>query len=205
MHRGSRLSTPGVLIIRIYIDETQHKGYVVVAALVSPADEVTLIKNLRQIIPKGQSHIHMRAERKSRRSAIATTVKKMGCDVWIYHAAKSGGPVAEARMSCLAELARNCLATFPAVELIIEEDESMRRWDDQVLTVVKSELGEDKDRLIWTHTKPNTRPLLSIPDVVGWCFQASDRSYFKALESTVTRKVTVDPASAPVRVPRKHR
>lgn len=127
-------------------------------------------------------------------------VAHLECEAWVYWAPKDGSPVAEARMSCLAALARDCLASFGRVELVIEEDNSMRKWDNQVLTIVKAELGEERDRLVWSHAKPSMRPLLSVPDIIGWCYQASDRNYFGRIQGMVKRREEVAAIESPVRV-----
>jgi len=58
----------------IFVDETKHRDYLLVAGVVLPADLDTMRKMIRNLILPGQRRLHMKDESASRKRVIAAAI-----------------------------------------------------------------------------------------------------------------------------------
>ncbi|MFD7847105.1 hypothetical protein ACFV4K_29775 [Nocardia sp. NPDC059764] len=150
-----------------FVDETKEKGLMVAATLT----EVCHLQQARKTIQSkrlpGQSRIHFKQERDSRRREICSILVTLPVQVIVYDASGIRNAV-EARTSCLTAVVED-LAGIGGRRLTIEQDDSLVQSDRRTLynAVRKFEVNEDFN---YEHKRPNQEPLLWVSDAVAWCF-----------------------------------
>jgi hypothetical protein len=79
----------------VFVDETKHHGYLLVAAAVLPGDLDLTRKIVRSLVPPGQRRLHMKAEGDRRRRCIAAVVAGTEVRAVVYDAGPrwSRGPL----------------------------------------------------------------------------------------------------------------
>ena len=80
----------------VYVDETKQRGYLLVAAVVVPADLDPLRRLVRSLVLPGQRRLHTKDESDPRRRAIASAIAASGVQATIYDAGGGTGPGATA-------------------------------------------------------------------------------------------------------------
>lgn len=156
--------------MRIWVDETKAKGYVVVA-VTAPSDHVLpdLRTALESMVLRGQRGLHMKDERDSRRRQIADTIVRVGrgCDLSavVYDAGRCGTEK-ERRERCLAALVKDAVA-HRDLRIVFDLDESLLQWDRQqmIRLIRRAEAG---GRIVYDHQARHAETLLAIPDAVAW-------------------------------------
>jgi hypothetical protein len=62
----------------VFVDETKHRGYLLVAGVVVPDDLDSVRRTLRGLVLPGQRRLHMKAENDQRRRSVATAIAVSG-------------------------------------------------------------------------------------------------------------------------------
>lgn len=70
----------------VFVDETKHRGYLLVASVVPAAELDSVRKMLRGLILPGQRRLHMKDESNQRRRSIASVVAVSGLQATVYDA-----------------------------------------------------------------------------------------------------------------------
>lgn len=152
----------------VFVDESKERGYLLVAALVA-RDELTATRTLvRGLVMKGQRRLHMTKESDPRRRKITAALHGSGVHATIYDAGRRYRSELDARAACLTALVTDAASTGTSL-LVLEQDESLLRWDRQQLIETTRAAG-CRDNLRYEHRRPGSEQLLAIPDAIAWCW-----------------------------------
>lgn len=152
----------------IYVDETKERSYVLVASVHIATDVDVTRRAMRGLILRGQSRIHMAKESDRRRQQIIDTIHAADITATVYDAGnRYGSDQLAARAACLYAIVDD--AGTHHTQLIIEQDDSLVRWDKQRLIELTRAAG-CRETLHYRHLRARTEPLLSIPDAIAWCW-----------------------------------
>lgn len=167
----------------VFVDESKEHDYLLVAAVI-PSSELDATRTLmRSLVMHGQHRVHMRKESVSRKRSIASAVCATGVRATIYNAGTAYRSELGARDACLRALVADAEAAGAAM-LVLEQDESLRRRDNQRLIEITRELGR-RDTLHYQHRRAATEQLLAIPDAVAWCW-AKGGDWRRRIDPVVT-------------------
>ncbi len=155
--------------IRFLIDETKAKGYVVVV-VACPDDALREARRtLQRLVLPGQRSIHMKLEANRRRRVIADAVGGLS-SVGVTATAvviRGGGHEHELRKQALREVVSLAVEAGGG-GLVLDLDPTQEHRDRQVLSrAVQACHGVP---ISFCHARLASEPLLTLPDVVAWCF-----------------------------------
>jgi len=152
----------------VFIDETKHRNYVVVAAVVVPGDLAALRRTVRGLVLPGQRRVHMTKESAPRRRLIADTIVRSGVTAVVFDAGDAYPSELDARQACLRGVIS--YADYAgATRLVLERDDSLLAWDARRLWEITGEVG-CRDTLRYSHARASEELLLAIPDAIAWCW-----------------------------------
>lgn len=154
----------------VYIDETKRAGYVIAAVTVT--DPAATRKITQSLVLPGQRRIHMKHEQARRRRVIVSALAAMPVAVTVYDAARRYRTDLEARAACLAALVEDLAAIGDDTRLVIEQDDSLVRYDNQRLIEATRATGR-RGTVHYEHLRAHSEPLLALPDVAAWCWVRS--------------------------------
>lgn len=157
--------------VHAFVDESKVRGLLVVAAALEPRDLASARKSMRSMLLPRQTHVHFVKERSSRKAQIADAIAELPVRFNVYDASAINDQ-RMARRACLERLVFD-LADVGAHRLVIEQDDSLVRSDQQVLYRAVRENGV-QDMLTYEHLPARSEPLLWIPDAVAWCWTTGD-------------------------------
>lgn len=162
-HKGAEMTTR-----HIYVDETKARGYVVVASnhLGHEVDKVR--KELRTLVLRGQSRIHMAKENDSRRKAIIDILVAASVTATVYDADHRYRDDRDARTACLQAIINDVDPSQPAL-LVIEQDDSLIHSERQQLVEMVRAAGR-RGTLHYQHHRAKSELMLAIPDAIAWCW-----------------------------------
>lgn len=83
------------------VDETKHRDYLMVAAVLLPADVADLRGVVRGLVLPGQRRVHMSKESEPRRRLIADTIVRSGVTAVVFDAGRAYAHELDARAACL--------------------------------------------------------------------------------------------------------
>jgi hypothetical protein len=122
-------------------------------------------KTMRKLVLPGQHRIHMAKERDARRKEIADAIRSAGVSATIYDAGRRYGNELDARAACLEAIIADINADQPTL-LVIEQDDSLIRWDKQRLIELVRASG-CHDTLRYEHHRAKSELLLTVPDAIS--------------------------------------
>lgn len=157
--------TPGA---HLFVDESKARDYLMVVAVIVPADMVTARALARSLIYKGQPRLHMKKESDARKKQIASAIVAAGVRAVVYRAAHPVGHELTARAACLEALVNDAAGTS-AHRLVLERDDSLEKWDNQQLIELTRKFG-CRDTLRYSHQRASQEALLGLPDAIAWCW-----------------------------------
>lgn len=152
----------------VFVDESRRRGYLLVAAVVMPSELDATRRALRSLVMPGQRRLHMTKESNARRDAIIAAIRPSGVEATIYDAGRTHRQELDAREACLRVLVRDA-ADASHHMIVIEQDDSVRWWDQQRLIEITREVG-CRDSLRYEHQRAENELLLGIPDAIAWCW-----------------------------------
>lgn len=167
----------------IYVDESKNRDYLLVAAVVLTGDLEVTRRVIRGLVLQGQGRVHMKKESESRKRQIASVICETGVQATIYDAGRHRRSELDARAACLEALVLDAV-TVGASMLVLELDDSLRRWDNQRLIEIIRQTG-CRDILRYEHRRAATDELLAIPDAIAWCW-AKGGAWRRRIEPVVT-------------------
>ena len=116
----------------VFVDESKHRGYLLVAVVVLAGDLYEIRKLLRGLVLPGQRRLHMKDESDPRKRLIASAIAGSGVRATVYEASSDYRTEREARAACLRELVGDA-AQQGHTMLILEQDDTLIAWDRKVL------------------------------------------------------------------------
>ncbi len=152
----------------VFVDETKHRGYLLVASVVVPDDLNSVRRMLRGLVLPGQRRLHMKDENDQRRRSIATAIAVSGVTATIYDAGRRYRNERERRAACLRALIIDVARRGDAM-LVLEQDDTLLSWDNQRLIEFTREAG-CRDTLRYEHRRAANELLLAMPDAIAWCW-----------------------------------
>lgn len=159
--------------VRVFVDETKAKGYLVAAATGLQPQLATPRKELNTLVLPGQRCLHMKDERDSRRREIADAIVRMkdgfGIEATIYDAGRTGPTEKDRRARCLKAIVNDAARHREQTQIIFDRDESLVSFDRQKMIEYTRAAGA-KDRITYDHSTRQTELLLAIPDAIAWCW-----------------------------------
>ncbi|MCF8610082.1 hypothetical protein L5G28_07885 [Gordonia sp. HY285] len=123
----------------------------------------------------------------------------MEVQAWVYRSTSRSGPEKDARAACLRAVVADAVEAGIG-HLVIEQDDGMVTWDNQALITATRDLGV-RDEFRWEHARARSETLLSVPDVIAWCYRKGD--YHARISHLITRERDV--INLPVAPRRKKR
>jgi len=166
---SARGSGRGDVSRHVFVDETKHRGYVLVASVAVSGELEALRRVVRGLVLPGQRRVHMKDENDSRKRAIAAAIVGVGVEAVVYDAGRRYRTEREGRAECLRGLVEDAATAAGHTRLVIEQDDSLVSWDSQRLIELSRAAG-CRDRLKYEHQRATAEQLLAIPDAVAWCW-----------------------------------
>lgn len=154
----------------VYVDESKRAGYILAAATVP--DPATMRKVVRDLQLPGQRRIHMKHEQPRRRRAIIAALVETSVRIIIYDAGRRYATDLAPRAACLGALVDDLAGAGDAVQLVIEQDDSLVQSDRHELYRLVRQAGLSST-VEYRHGRAHDEPLLALPDVSAWCWARS--------------------------------
>ncbi len=152
----------------VFVDETKHRGYLLVASAVPPGDLDPLRKLIRGLILPGQRRLHMKNENDQRKRSITAAITNSDVRATIYTAERRYRTERDSRAACLQALVAD-IATRGDAILVLEQDDSLIPWDRRHLYDLARQSG-CAETLRYQHQRASAEILLAIPDAIAWCW-----------------------------------
>ena len=147
---------------RVFVDESEVKGYSITAVYLQPCDVHKIKALLRKHLRSGQRSIHFTKERPEVRNAVMSDIIEMPIKAELY---KVEEKCREARSICLQALAE-VLRDGKCQQLVLEQNDSVCDSDRRVL---REALGSGWSGT-YDHLRAHQEPLLWLPDAISWCW-----------------------------------
>jgi len=103
-----------------------------------------------------------------RRRKIADAIGRSEVTAVVYDAGRRYSDDLLARAGCLRSIVNGLPADQQAL-LVLEQDDSILRWDKQFLYTALRNAGRDRS-VMYTHRRASTDLVLSVPDAIAWCW-----------------------------------
>mgnify|MGYP007096629326 FL=1 len=154
----------------VYVDETKHRDYLMVAAVVLGEDLTSARAVVHDLLKPGQHHLHMKDEADGRKETIAKALAAADLRATVYDAGRRHRTQVRARAACLAALVDG-LASTSDVEtfIVLDQDETLVQSDRRLLYRAVRAAGHEAT-MRYEHRRAATEQLLGIPDAFAWCW-----------------------------------
>lgn len=150
--------------MNLFVDESKAGRYLLVAAVLPDSSVATTRREVQHLLLPGQSRIHMKNERRERKAQLSAGAATLDARYVVIDAGRSFSTERKARAACLGAL----VATQPAARhLTLEADESLIDFDRRTLF---DAVRRCEATLSYRHASAVEEPLLSLPDIVAWCW-----------------------------------
>ncbi|WP_143013750.1 hypothetical protein [Actinomyces ruminicola] len=147
---------------RVFVDESEVRGYSITAVYLRPSDVHRIRKALRCRLRSGQRSIHFTKERDDVRRAVIHDIVAMPVKVEVY---RSAAKPRIARPRCLRALAE-ALRDGGCQQLVLDRNDAAVQSDRRVL---HEAFGSGWDGT-YDHLHDHEEPLLWLADAVSWCW-----------------------------------
>jgi len=152
----------------VFVDETKHRGYLIVASVIPPGELDASRKVVRGLVLPGQRRLHMKAESDPRRRTITSAIVDTGIQATVYDAATRYLTQLHGRAACLRAVVDDAAGRGDSL-LVLEQDDTLLAWDNQRLIEFTRAAG-CRDTLRYEHRRAAAEQLLGIPDAIAWCW-----------------------------------
>jgi hypothetical protein len=149
----------------LFVDESKSRGYLLVAAIVSPTELNTLRKLIDSLRLPRQRRIHFTAESDSRRKMILKSLVSAGVRAVLYDAS-SHSKARQAREAAMTRLVDDAVKAGASTLVIELDDEALK--SDRVTIRSRAERAGCLGTLRYSHKRPHEECLLAIPDAIAW-------------------------------------
>jgi hypothetical protein len=173
--------------VHAFLDENKERRLTVVVAIVAPEDLATCRRSMSGLVLPGQNRVHFTKERDSRRGQILNVICGLPLVADVYQSSPETS-ARQARPETLRMVIRD-LASQQASRLVIEQDDSVFTTDKAVLYQAVRQAGV-KDLLRYDHLRPQSEPLLWVPDAIAWCL-ARGGSWLTRVQPVISSVIDV--------------
>lgn len=150
----------------LYVDESKAHAYILVAVAVASVDVSRARAHMRGLRHRGASDIHMKPEGREHRQKVLRDLRRYGFTAHIV-VMQERGPDSDRREACLGAV--YALAQdLGASRIVLEEDQSIARWDRKVMFDLDRRAGEPRVANDWARRR--TEPLLWAADAIAWAY-----------------------------------
>ena len=153
----------------VYVDETKHRDYLMVAAVVHGEDLTSARAVVHDLLKPGQHHLHMKDEADGRKETIAKTLAAADLRATVYDAGRRYRTQVRARAACLAALVDDLAASDAETLIVLDLDETLVQSDRRLLYRTVRAAGHETT-MRYAHRRAATEQLLGIPDAFAWCW-----------------------------------
>lgn len=153
----------------VYVDETKHRDYLMVAAVVLGEDLTSARTVVQDLLKPGQQHLHMKDEADGRKEAIAKALAAAGLHATVYDAGRRYRTQMLARAACLSALVEGLATTDVETLIVLDQDETLVHSDRRLLYRAVRAAGREAT-FRYEHRRATTERLLGIPDAFAWCW-----------------------------------
>lgn len=171
-----------------YVDETKHRGYVLVAAVLADHELSVARTLIRDLLKPGQRRLHMKNESDGRKETIAKALVVAGMRANVYDAGRHYRTQLAARRACLGALVDDLARSEAETVIILDLDESLVQSDRKTLYTSIRQSGTVR-LLRYEHRRAVADPLLAIPDAFAWCWAKGARWRSHIAPAVTTRFV----------------
>ncbi len=147
---------------QVFADETKHRDYLMVAAVLLPPD----VAPLRRVV-RGQRRLRMSKESAPRRRVIAETIAGSGVSAVPFDAEPVDGDELGLRRACLRGVVAH-VDDVGADRLVLGRDDSVLRWGPAVVGGDHPGAGLPGHRALRVRARAAEGLLLSVPDATAW-------------------------------------
>lgn len=169
----------------VYVDETKAGNYLLAAAFVPRVQVEEVTARVRALLLRGERSLHMKAQHRSRRGALASAVadlREQDVHVVLLDAGRRGTEK-ERRRRCLERLVEIAVDE-DATHLRLDLDRTLAPWDRQQMVELVRQAGAT-GTLGYDHCHRHHDLLLAVPDVTAWCW-AHGSDLRRAVQPLVT-------------------
>ncbi|AOS95124.1 hypothetical protein AN931_23285 [Mycobacterium intracellulare subsp. chimaera] len=153
----------------VYVDETKHRDYLMVAAVVLGEDLTSARGVVQDLLKPGQQHLHMKDEADGRKETIAKTLAAADLRATVYDAGRRHHTQVLARAACLSALVDDLAASDVETLIVLDQDETLVQSDRRLLYHAVRAAGREAT-LRYEHRRAAAERLLGIPDAFAWCW-----------------------------------
>lgn len=153
----------------IYVDETKHRDYLMVAAVVLGEDLTSARAVVQDLLKPGQRHLHMKDEADGRKETIAKALTAADLRATVYDAGRRHRTQVLARAACLSALIDDLATSDIETLIVLDQDESLVQSDRRLLYRAVRAAGREAT-MRYEHRRASTEQLLGIPDAFAWCW-----------------------------------
>ncbi|AYE99674.1 hypothetical protein C0J29_32465 (plasmid) [Mycobacterium paragordonae] len=171
----------------IYVDETKHRDYLMVAAVVLGEDLTSARAVVQELLKPGQRHLHMKDEADGRKETIAKALVSADLRATVYDAGRRHRTQVLARAACLSALVEDLATSNVETLIVLDQDESLVQSDRRLLYGAVRAAGCEAT-VRYEHRRAASERLLAIPDAFAWCWAKGGR-----WRSHIRPVVTVQP------------
>lgn len=158
----------------IYVDESKHRDYVMVAAVVLGENLTPARALVQDLLKPGQRHLHMKDEADGRKQTIAKAFAAAELHATVYDAGSRHRTQLLARAACLSALVDDLAADAVDTLIVLDQDETLVHSDRQLLYRAVRDAGREAT-IRYEHRRAATERLLGIPDAFAWCWAKGGR------------------------------
>lgn len=158
--------------MQYFVDETKAKSYLL-AVVAVPDDAVNAVRReVSRLVLPGQRSVHMKLEGDRRKRTIADTVARLSrFDVHATILDAGRGPETQRvrRQRALRAVVARAVVGGERCSLTFDLDSTLLHDDRQTL-LTATRIEGARDRLSYRHLPFASEPLLTLPDVIAWCW-----------------------------------
>lgn len=152
----------------LFVDETKHRDYLMVASVHISTDIDPLRSALRGLLLPNQRYLHMKDERDSRKRQITRIIVAAGIQATVYRAGGRSRTEKQRREARLRRLVSDNARSGQTIA-VFDQDDSLLSWDNQRL-IEFTRAAKCRDTFRYEHRNAPTELLLAVPDAIAWCW-----------------------------------
>ncbi|WP_236789157.1 hypothetical protein [Amycolatopsis sp. GM8] len=173
--------------MHLFVDESQRGGYLLAAAVLSPAQLHRTRTMLRGLLLPGERRVHFNKETDSRRKLVISRLAAAEIKAWVYTGKGNNELV---RCALLGRIVTDALP-IQATRLVLDSRDAAGNARDR--SVIAGALAGEHS-LTYEHMPSSTEPCTWVADAVAWAWGAGG-DWRRRIELMVDRVTDIGPLS----------